>query len=107
MNFEENMEIIKDIKIDNGLSFKFTSKVARLLGRESVSSDTAALFELVKNAYDADATELIITFENLLENGGKNARITIKDNGEGMTYDDIEKKMDGDRYLRKRKKNDN
>jgi signal transduction histidine kinase len=66
--------------------------VARLLGRESVSSDTAALFELVKNAYDADATELTITFENLIENGGKNARIILKDNGEGMTSDDIENK---------------
>ncbi|MDE1725931.1 MAG: sensor histidine kinase [Thaumarchaeota archaeon] len=62
------------------------------MGRESVSSDTAALFELVKNAYDADATELTITFENLLEGGGINARIILKDNGEGMTYVDIENK---------------
>ena len=71
------------------LKFKFSGKLARLLGRESVSSDTAALFELVKNGYDADATKVTVTFENLIANDGKNATITIEDSGEGMTYDDI------------------
>ena len=71
------------------LNFRFSGKLARLLGRESVSSDTAALFELVKNGYDADAPKVTVTFENLVANNGKNARIVVEDTGDGMTYDDI------------------
>ena len=74
------------------LKFKSSGKLARLLGRESVSSDTAALFEIVKNGYDADATKVTVVFENLIANGGKDATITIEDSGEGMTYDDIANK---------------
>jgi bisphosphoglycerate-independent phosphoglycerate mutase (AlkP superfamily) len=32
------------------------------LGRESISSSVTAILELVKNAYDADATKLSIRF---------------------------------------------
>ena len=71
------------------LKFRFSGKLARLLGRESVSSDTAALFELVKNGYDADASKVTVVFENLISNHGKDATITIEDSGDGMTYDDI------------------
>lgn len=71
------------------LKFRFSGKLARLLGRESVSSDTAALFELVKNGYDADASKVTVVFENLIANHGKDATITIEDSGDGMTYDDI------------------
>ncbi len=66
--------------------------MARLLGRESVSSDVAALFELIKNAYDADARNVDVIFENFTVDDGKNAKITIKDNGHGMDADSIENK---------------
>lgn len=46
-----------------------------------------ALFELVKNAYDADADEVTITFEKL---GTLGATISIRDNGQGMSLDTIE-----------------
>ena len=36
--------------------------MAKLLGQESVSSEIAALFELVKNGYDSDAEQVTITF---------------------------------------------
>ncbi len=71
------------------LKFRFSGKLAQLLGRESVSSDTAALFELVKNGYDADASKVTVAFENFASNRGKDATITIEDSGDGMTYDDI------------------
>ena len=71
------------------LKFRFSGKLARLLGRESVSSDTAALFELVKNGYDADAPKVTVTFESRVSNDGKNARIIVEDAGYGMSYDDI------------------
>lgn len=47
------------------LRYKVSGKIVKLLGRQSVSTDTAALFELVKNAYDADATKISIRFENI------------------------------------------
>lgn len=46
-----------------------------------------ALFELVKNAYDADADEVTIKFEKL---GTADATISIRDNGQGMSLDTIE-----------------
>ena len=73
------------------MKFRFSGKMARLLGRESVSSDVAALFELVKNAYDADATEVSVHFENITKTGIEQT-ITVKDNGHGMTADDINNK---------------
>lgn len=74
------------------VSFKFSGKMARLLGRESVSSDVVALFELIKNAYDADAEKVDVLFENFTVDNGKNAKIVIQDNGYGMDVDSIENK---------------
>ena len=55
-------------------------------GSQSISSDSSAIFELVKNARDADSTKIWIKFENT-ENGGE--KITVKDNGHGMTKEKI------------------
>jgi len=78
--------------VDKELTFQFSGKMARLLGRESVSSDIAAIFELVKNSYDADASLVTITFENFRLEDGKQGRIIIKDDGDGMSSEDIETK---------------
>ncbi|MDZ7767115.1 MAG: ATP-binding protein [Melioribacteraceae bacterium] len=45
-----------------------------------------AVFELVKNSFDAYATEVTVRFENIEDGNGK---ITIIDNGKGMNYDDL------------------
>ena len=81
-----------DIMYEKSIHFKFSGKVAKLFGRESVSSDTAAIFELIKNAHDADAENVEIKFENLTINDGKNARILIKDDGYGMDLNSLEEK---------------
>lgn len=73
----------------SSLSFRFSGKIARLLGRESVSSEIVALFELVKNSYDADASQVELLFENTNKVGGT---IRVKDDGDGMTFDDISNK---------------
>lgn len=46
------------------LPFKVSAKAARLIGRESVSNAEGALGELVKNTYDADASNCAICFAN-------------------------------------------
>lgn len=65
---------------------KVAGRAVTYFGSQSISNDTSAVFELIKNSRDADATEVSVSFE-AAEGGGQ--RIIIEDNGDGMTYDDI------------------
>jgi signal transduction histidine kinase len=58
-----------------------------LLGDQLIRDSGLAVFELVKNAYDADASECIVTMFNITES--EKARIVIRDNGTGMTKETI------------------
>ena len=62
-------------------NFKARSHILSLLGDELIGSDNLALFELVKNSYDADATKVNITFKNL---GSSDISLIIEDDGIGM-----------------------
>jgi hypothetical protein len=55
------------------------------IGRDLIKDSQAAIIELVKNAYDADASRVDITFE-VSQNRDK-LIITVKDDGHGMTQD--------------------
>jgi signal transduction histidine kinase len=65
------------------ISFNMAARAAGLMGRESVPSQYGALIELVKNAYDADATKCVVFVDY------NNDKIWIADDGEGMTPDII------------------
>ena len=69
--------------MDN-LQFKVSSAVKDLVGKDLIRNENIAIFELVKNSYDAFATKVEITFEP--------ERIIIADNGKGMTLDDLKDK---------------
>ncbi|WP_027148116.1 sensor histidine kinase [Methylobacter tundripaludum] len=71
------------------LHWKFDVSTFRLLGRELITDRITALVELVKNAYDANATEVHVEFYETRKNYGK---IIIRDNGIGMNQNDIETK---------------
>ena len=73
------------------LHFKFDVSTFRLLGRELITDRITALFELVKNCYDANAEKVDITFEHLNPLSEKST-IIIQDNGLGMTFEDIRDK---------------
>lgn len=73
------------------LHFKFDVSTFRLLGRELITDRITALFELVKNCYDANADNVTITFENVNPLSA-NSRIIIEDDGLGMTRNDIRNK---------------
>ncbi|RZJ86261.1 MAG: hypothetical protein EOO20_18670 [Chryseobacterium sp.] len=73
------------------LKWRFDVNTFRLLGRDLITDRITAVFELVKNAYDANATEVIVTFSNV-NNQSLDSRISIKDNGTGMSFDDIRDK---------------
>lgn len=44
------------------VSFEVSAKAARLIGRENIADVDGALVELIKNAYDADATCVYVGF---------------------------------------------
>jgi signal transduction histidine kinase len=58
------------------------------LGFELVGKQETALSELIKNAYDADATQVQITFSNYVTPGGS---LVVEDDGTGMDEETIRK----------------
>ena len=66
------------------LEFKVSSGLKDIIGKDLITDDFVAVFELVKNSYDAGAKKVIITFDSDC--------IKIADNGKGMSYDDIQNK---------------
>jgi signal transduction histidine kinase len=73
------------VKLED-VAFTVRARVAMQLGRESISSSVVAIVELVKNAYDADADNVWITFSGL---GTDQATLTLEDDGSGMTTNQV------------------
>lgn len=74
----------------NTESFKISAALKDLIGKELITDEFVAVFELVKNSFDANATKVEVIFEdNYIPD---NAKIIIKDNGKGMNYDDLKNK---------------
>lgn len=65
------------------IPFNVDANTARLIGRENVSKLDGAILELVKNAYDADATTCILYYEKTTNT------FYLIDNGSGMTSETI------------------
>jgi DNA mismatch repair ATPase MutL len=59
------------------MEFRISSELKNIIGQDLIVNDQVAIFELVKNSYDAHATRVDIVFEE--------DKITIKDNGKGIT----------------------
>lgn len=66
--------------------FRVQSHVLKLLGDELIGHDRLAVFELVKNSYDADATIVDVT----LNLNAAVPTIVVSDDGFGMSADTIE-----------------
>lgn len=71
------------------MQFKISSALKDIIGRDLINDDFIAIFELVKNSYDAYATKVKISFNDIYSDKPK---IVIEDNGKGMNYDDLENK---------------
>ena len=68
------------------LHFRISSGLKNIIGRELINDKYIAIFELVKNSYDAGAKYARIRFDNL---GTPEATITISDDGKGMNKEEI------------------
>lgn len=82
--------------------FRPRARVLQLLGDELIGSARLAVFELVKNAYDADANKVVVRLDL---DRGRDPMITISDDGEGMTLDLIRSVwlVPGDDYRQKQR----
>ncbi|PSV32187.1 ATP-binding protein [Photobacterium sp. GB-210] len=66
--------------------FDMSARVPMQLGRESISSSTVAMSELIKNGYDADAEDVHVEFylrDNAL------STLVLRDDGNGMDAETI------------------
>ncbi|KFC35505.1 sensor histidine kinase [Elizabethkingia anophelis] len=71
---------------NDNIRFSVDAGVIDRLGSELVARQETAVSELVKNAFDADATKVNIKFENSDTIGGT---LYIEDNGTGMTREQL------------------
>src|SRR5260370_8937384 len=69
-------------------SFSVDTHVCRELGELLVGRDSTALVELIKNAYDADATRVAVIGDQLSSTA--TGSIKIIDNGTGMSREEFE-----------------
>lgn len=73
------------------LRWRFDVSTFRLIGRDLIIDRVTALFELVKNSYDANAQNVNVIFENVGA-GKTDSLIRIEDDGYGMSFEDIRDK---------------
>jgi len=63
------------------LHFDVSTGLKRVLGRELITDNEVAIFEMVKNSFDAEARVVQLHFAA--------DSIIVADNGSGMSYDDL------------------
>lgn len=68
------------------LPFRPRARLLQLLGDQLIGTPRLAVFELVKNAYDADAEQVTVTLSGIATS---NVLITVEDDGDGMSLETI------------------
>ena len=95
--------------------FRPSARLIRTIGDDIIKDVYAAVIELIKNAYDADANNVELKFIDLAN--PEKAKIIIKDDGHGMDYETVasswmvpatgdklsRRKSPGGRYMQGRK----
>ncbi len=73
----------------NKETFRISSALKNLVGQELITDEFVAVFELVKNSFDANARKVQIKFDNQLSDARK---LIIIDDGKGMDYAELRDK---------------
>jgi len=81
---------------DKSFPIRPYARLLTMLGEQLIKNEQIALAELIKNAYDADADWVKVSFVDFDEKNEKleindNSKIIIEDNGCGMSSETIEK----------------
>lgn len=69
--------------------FTIDSRLLQELGENLVTRNHVALGELIKNAYDADAAKVTISFQNARSEDTTNSEIIVEDDGVGMSFEEV------------------
>jgi signal transduction histidine kinase len=87
-NYSKILELSNEISKydDENIRFSIDAGIIDRLGKELVARHETAVSELVKNAYDADAKKVKLTFIDSSEIGGI---IVLNDDGVGMTKEQL------------------
>ncbi|MCP1121366.1 ATP-binding protein [Robbsia andropogonis] len=75
----------KELK-ELSVPFRPRARMLQLIGDQLIGSPRLAVFELVKNAYDADAETVIVTLKDIETS---TPSILVQDDGEGMSFETI------------------
>jgi len=76
-----------ETRLSNRLAFRPRARVLQLLGEELIGSPRLAVFELVKNAYDACAPDAVV---RLMDLETDEPWVEVIDHGDGMSLWTIE-----------------
>ncbi len=68
------------------ITFRPRARLLKLIGEELISDDVVAVAELVKNAHDADALNVTVSFRGVAAADGE---VEIRDDGCGMSLDTL------------------
>lgn len=74
---------------DSTVKFRVSSALKDLIGKELITDEYVAIFELVKNSFDAYASKVSVIFKDIQ---GSDPKLIIKDDGKGMDIEDIKNK---------------
>lgn len=76
---------------ENDITYKIrpAARLIYTIGSDLIGDSFAALAELVKNSYDADASQVQINFEYKLVDNENALVIKVEDDGHGMSFDTI------------------
>src|SRR5262245_2939395 len=68
------------------VAFQPRARLLKLIGSELISDEVLAVTELVKNAHDADAANVVVDFRAVTSPEGE---IVVRDDGFGMSLDTL------------------
>lgn len=89
-NPELSSQVLGSKSVPRLLSFRPRARLVSVLGEHLISDQAVGLIELVKNSYDADATEVVVELLDLPS--PESTTVVVRDNGTGMTTREIEEK---------------
>lgn len=75
---------------EKGKPLSVRARLMKALGEELITSDIVALIELIKNAYDADAKNVLVRFSDIEDE--EYSMVEVIDDGCGMSLSDIREK---------------
>ena len=81
------------MSVPKSLKIRPYARLLTMLGEQLIKNERIALIELIKNAYDADADWVKVSFIDFGEDFEikPDSKIIIEDNGHGMSADIIER----------------